>query len=60
MKINKLSDILPLIEEGYNLVEIGNMLRPKRKPQTMYKYMMQLKKAGYVIDLKKGRPYNKI
>jgi len=60
MKIKKLSEIIPLIEKGKTLKEIGEMLEPKRSPSTMWRYARTLRDAGYKLPTKKGRRSLKI
>jgi len=61
MKINKISDIIPLIKAGeLTLKEIGAQLTPPRKEATMWKYTRILRKAGYDLTIKRGRKPLKI
>jgi len=63
MKLEKLSDLIPLLEQGHTLAHIGkNILNPPRTPNTMYRYLKKLKEAGYVVKnpVKQGRPKLKI
>jgi DNA-binding PadR family transcriptional regulator len=63
MKLEKISDIIPLLEQGHSLVHIGkNILTPPKSPNTMYRYLKMLKKAGYEIKnpVKQGRPKLKL
>lgn len=53
MKLNKLTDIIPMIEAGESLASIGRKI--KRSPATMKRYAKTLREAGYVLPTKKGR-----
>lgn len=56
MKLEKISDIIPLIEQGYTLAHIGrHILKPRRTPDTMYRYLRKLREAGYVIKTQRGK-----
>lgn len=57
MKLKALTDIIPLMEQGYKLTEIGRMLKPRRSKATMYVYARRLREAGHVLPPRKaGRP----
>lgn len=55
MKIKKLTDLIPIINANPSLTfrEIGNMLTPRRKEQTILKYVRLLKASGHIIPARK-------
>jgi transposase len=54
----KISEIIPLLEEGYTIKEIAKKYR--RTTVTVHRWVERLRKAGHDIKLKRGRPTLKI
>lgn len=54
MKLNKLTDIIPLIEQGMTYAEIGKKLKPQRSAKTIEAYVARMRKAGHTIATKRG------
>lgn len=57
IRLTRISDIVPFIEQGYDIAYIGrNLLIPKKSKPTMYRYIKKLRQAGYIIPTRRGQP----
>jgi len=61
LKIEKISEIIPLLHRGFTGKEISQYIKPYKSPQTIERWIRRLKEKGFVLPKRKnGRPSLKL